>query len=109
MASGFHTRFDRYMRDYGMPWLEGTALAWMRRFHNRADATLVPTRELLEQLAQQGFQRPVRLGRAVDTRAFRPDWRGSAAFREALNATPPLERQAATAEYLDIEGFDFGF
>ena len=50
VASGFHTRFDRYMRDYGMPWLEGTALAWMRRFHNRADATVVPTTELAQQL-----------------------------------------------------------
>ena len=43
-ATGFHTRFDEYMRDYGAPFLVGAALAWMRRFHNGADATLVPTR-----------------------------------------------------------------
>src|SRR3546814_4708215 len=44
-ATGFHTRFDRYMRDYGVGLLEPLVLRGMRRFHNRADATLVPTRE----------------------------------------------------------------
>src|SRR5690606_1910627 len=34
VASGFHTRFDHYMRDYGLPWLQPGALRWMRRFHN---------------------------------------------------------------------------
>lgn len=71
-ASGFHTRFDHYMRDYGMPWLEGVALAWMRRFHNRADATLVPTEELRLLLQARGFQRVVRLARAVDTAHLTP-------------------------------------
>lgn len=72
VATGFHTRFDHYMRDYGFGWLSGAALGWMRRFHNRADATLVPTRELLALLQASGFARPVRLRRAVDTRAFDP-------------------------------------
>ncbi|MFP7725142.1 glycosyltransferase family 4 protein [Lysobacter sp. D1-1-M9] len=71
-ATGFHTRFDHYMRDYGFGLLSGAALGWMRRFHNRADATLVPTRELLALLQASGFARPVRLPRAVDTRAFDP-------------------------------------
>ncbi|WP_374013598.1 glycosyltransferase family 4 protein [Pseudoxanthomonas koreensis] len=72
VASGFHTRFDHYMRDYGMPWLEGAALAWMRRFHNRAHATLVPTEELLLLLQARGFQRVQRLPRAVDTAQLSP-------------------------------------
>ena len=59
-ASGFHTRFDEYMRDYGLPFLTGAALAWMRRFHNAADATLVPTRELMDFLAAQRFRNVVR-------------------------------------------------
>ena len=75
VASGFHTRFDRYMRDYGMPWLEGTALAWMRRFHNRADATVVPTTELAQQLQTAGFRHTVRLARAVDAGALSPQLR----------------------------------
>ena len=86
VATGFHTRFDDYVGRYGAGFLSPWVFAWLRRFHNRADATLVPTRELQEQLAQQGFQRPVRLGRAVDTRAFHPDWR-DAALRERWGAT----------------------
>jgi len=78
VATGFHTRFDDYVGRYGAGFLSPWVFAWLRRFHNRADATLVPTRELQEQLAQQGFRRPVRLGRAVDTRAFHPDWRDDA-------------------------------
>ncbi len=72
VAAGFHTRFDEYMRDYGMAFLEQTALRWMRRFHNRADVTLVPTRELVMQLAANGFERVVQLRRAVDTQRFDP-------------------------------------
>ena len=71
-ASGFHTRFDEYMRDYGLPFLTGAALGWMRRFHNRADATLVPTRELADFLQGQRFDNVVRLPRAVDTALFEP-------------------------------------
>lgn len=69
-ATGFHTRFDRYMRDYGVGFLQPVALAWMRRFHNAADATLVPTHELRQQLQSKGFNNVLRLPRAVDTSMF---------------------------------------
>lgn len=71
-ATGFHTRFDSYMRDYGVPFLQPVALAWMRRFHNGADATLVPTRELRDFLQSKGFNDVVRLSRAVDATLFDP-------------------------------------
>jgi len=71
-ATGFHTRFDEYMRDYGAAFLQHTALRWMRRFHNGADATLVPTHELQAFLQAQGFDKVVRLPRAVDTTLFDP-------------------------------------
>lgn len=61
VASGLHTRFDEYIRDYGAAFLQQTALRWMRRFHNGADATLVPTRELSEFLQGQGFDNVMRL------------------------------------------------
>ncbi|MBB4592731.1 glycosyltransferase family 4 protein [Xanthomonas cannabis] len=70
VASGFHTRFDEYLPDYGAAWLQGTALRWMRRFHNQADATLVPTRELLQFLRNDGFARVQLLARAVDSQQF---------------------------------------
>src|SRR5690606_34875662 len=77
-ASGFHTRFDRYMGDYGAAWLAPKAMAWMRRFHNRADATLVPTRDLQAALLRDGFDRVLRLPRAVDTALFSPARRDEA-------------------------------
>ena len=74
-ATGFHTRFDDYVGRYGAGFLAPWVFAWLRRFHNRGDATLVPTHELQQQLRAQGFQRVQRLGRAVDTRQFHPGWR----------------------------------
>jgi glycosyltransferase involved in cell wall biosynthesis len=71
-ATGLHTRFDTYMGNYGLPWLEATALGWMRRFHAMADCTLVPTVQLAEWLAVRGFRNVRRLARAVDARRFDP-------------------------------------
>jgi glycosyltransferase involved in cell wall biosynthesis len=80
-ATGFHTRFDDYVGRYGAGFLAPWVLAWLRRFHNRGDMTLVPTLELQLQLQAQGFRQVQRLGRAVDTRQFHPGWR-DAALRE---------------------------
>jgi glycosyltransferase involved in cell wall biosynthesis len=77
-STGFHTRFDEYMRDYGAAFLAQTALRWMRRFHNGADATLVPTRELQQFLQSNGFNDVVLLPRAVDTTQFDPARRDNA-------------------------------
>jgi glycosyltransferase involved in cell wall biosynthesis len=71
-ATGFHTRFDTYMRDYGLSMMAPVALRWMRHFHNSAQATLVPTRELQVMLESEGFDNGVRLARAVDTGQFDP-------------------------------------
>ncbi|MFS8062963.1 MAG: glycosyltransferase family 4 protein [Luteimonas sp.] len=80
-ATGFHTRFDEYMRDYGAAFLQQTALRWMRRFHNGGDATLVPTHELAGFLQAHGFANVLRLPRAVDTMQFDPRKRDQALRR----------------------------
>lgn len=82
VATGFHTRFDEYLPDYGVAWLQAAALRWMRRFHNQADATLVPTRELQEFLGSEGFQRVRLLSRAVDSQQFDPAKRDPALREE---------------------------
>ncbi|WP_240126125.1 glycosyltransferase family 4 protein [Thermomonas alba] len=94
-ATGFHTRFDDYVRSYGAPWLQGTALRWMRRFHNGAQATLVPTCELQGFLEDHGFRNVVRLPRAVDTAAFHPDHRDP-----ALRMAWGLDAQALAVLYV---------
>lgn len=70
VATGFHTRFDTYMADYGLPWMRPVAMRWMRRFHNQAQATLVPTRALRDFLLGQGFGDVRVLQRAVDNSLF---------------------------------------
>ena len=78
VATGFHTRFDDYVGRYGAGFLSPLVLAWLRRFHNRGDATIVPTLELQSSLALQGFRNMAKLGRAIDLRQFHPGWRDPA-------------------------------
>jgi glycosyltransferase involved in cell wall biosynthesis len=76
-ATGFHTRYDQYMDNYGLGLIRGLALNWMRRFHNLGQATLVPTNELRCFLLSERFNNPVLLPRAVDTQLFHPSRRDS--------------------------------
>jgi glycosyltransferase involved in cell wall biosynthesis len=75
VSTGFHTRFDDYARHYGFAFLTPIVYAYLRRFHNRADATLVPTVELAEFLAANRFRNVRLLRRGVDTRQFHPRYR----------------------------------
>ncbi len=75
VATGFHTRFDEFLAHYGAGALSPLAFAWMRRFHNRGQATLVPTQELKRFLDNRGFDKVRHLARAVDSRLFHPDRR----------------------------------
>ena len=87
IASGFHTRFDEYTRDYGLGVLQPLALAWMRRFHNASAATLVPTCELSDFLRSKRFDHVYHLPRAVDTSRFDPS-RRSQALRDSWGVAP---------------------
>jgi glycosyltransferase involved in cell wall biosynthesis len=75
VVTGLHTRFDDFMGHYGLWFLRRAAFAFMRQFHNRADATLVPTLSLQKMLREQRFKRVERLQRAVDTQQFAPQHR----------------------------------
>lgn len=75
--TGFHTRFDHYVADYGFASLRPLAVRWMRRFHNRADMTLVPTPGLKRELQEMGFAHPHCLRRAVDCSRFDPSRRSA--------------------------------
>jgi len=86
-STGFHTRFDDFVRHYGAAWLTPLVFAWLRRFHRRAGTTLVPTEELREFLVGHRFGNVRVLRRAVDTRLFDPQ-RRDAALREEWKAGP---------------------
>lgn len=80
-TTGFHTRFDAYASHYGVGWLTPLVLGYLRRFHRRADATLVPTESLARELRTIGMDNVRMLHRAVDTRQFHPRHRDSALRR----------------------------
>jgi glycosyltransferase involved in cell wall biosynthesis len=82
VSTGFHTRFDDYARHYGFGFLTPIVYAYLRRFHNRADATLVPTAELATFLETNRFRNVRLLRRAVDTKLFHPKQRDPALRRE---------------------------
>lgn len=71
-CTGFHTRFDDFVHHYGFGFLTPAVFAGLRRFHNRAAATLVPTAELAGFLESNGFRNVRLLRRAVDTGLFDP-------------------------------------
>jgi glycosyltransferase involved in cell wall biosynthesis len=72
VSSDFHTNFHSYSRHYGFGWLYKTVAAHLRNLHNSTDATLVPTSELRDTLAQDGYQNLKVVARGVDTRLFHP-------------------------------------
>ena len=77
-VTGFHTQFHQYSQHYGLGILSHKIAETLRHFHNRSDATLVPTEELQEELADAGFQNLHVLGRGVDIQRFSPGWRDPA-------------------------------
>lgn len=75
LSSGFHTRFDNYADHYGVGLLTSLVRGYLRRFHQRAAATLVPTDALARELNDMGITNARLLRRAVDTQLFHPSRR----------------------------------
>ncbi|RYD21033.1 MAG: glycosyltransferase [Verrucomicrobiaceae bacterium] len=72
VATGFHTNFHQYMEQYRMGGLQPVAMAYLRRFHQRADCTLTPSRDVADKLVAEGFNNVHLLGRGVDTELYSP-------------------------------------
>lgn len=69
-TTAFHTRFPEMLRGaLGLPLSWGYAL--FRRFHRPSAGVLVPTKGVLDMLAQRGFGRLREWTHGVDTRLFR--------------------------------------
>jgi glycosyltransferase involved in cell wall biosynthesis len=72
IGSGFHTNFHSYSRHYGIGWLKAPITAYLRAFHNRTGATLVPTPDIAADLEREGFRNLRVVARGVDTELFSP-------------------------------------
>jgi glycosyltransferase involved in cell wall biosynthesis len=87
VTSDFRTNFHAYSQHYGLGWLQRPIEGYLRHFHNRAHATMVPTESLRRDLEAAGFERTTTVARGVDTLAFGPTHR-SEALRLSWGADP---------------------
>ena len=87
VTSSFHTNFHAYGGHYGVAALRDATLAYLRWFHNRTRLTLVPTRQMVAELAAERFRGLSVMSRGVDTALFDPA-RRSAALRAEWGAGP---------------------
>jgi glycosyltransferase involved in cell wall biosynthesis len=91
VVSDFRTNFHAYTQHYGLAWLRSPVMAYLRKFHNRAHCTMVPTPALRDDLQSQGFHGLKVVARGVDTQQFDPS-RRSAALRTSwgVGANTPV-------------------
>ena len=70
-TTSFHTRFPEYLEER-FPIPPRWTYAFLRRFHNSAQHTLVPTQSILDDLNDRGFTRLDLWTRGVDRKLFHP-------------------------------------
>jgi glycosyltransferase involved in cell wall biosynthesis len=70
-TTSYHTQFPQYLRKR-LPVPESWAYGYLRRFHGRAERTLVATEHIRYELVDHGFENVVIWSRGVDTKQFRP-------------------------------------
>ena len=81
VLASVHTLFETYASYYHLGFLEPVMVHLLRRFYNRCDAAVAPTREMIERLRGQGVTIPMSVwSRGVDHDRFDParrslDWR----------------------------------
>jgi glycosyltransferase involved in cell wall biosynthesis len=87
VTSDYRTNFHAYGRHYKVGWLARPIMGYLRKFHNRANVTMVPTEALRTELSARGFERLEVVGRGVDLQRFDPRLR-SEALRASWGARP---------------------
>lgn len=87
VATDFHTNFHSYSKHYGLGWLKRPIVAYLRKFHNKAACTMVPTAGLQRELSEYGYKNLLVVQRGVDTQLFNPA-RRSDSLRENWGLRP---------------------
>ncbi|MBS4096290.1 MAG: glycosyltransferase family 1 protein [Sulfuricella sp.] len=78
VTTDFHTNFHNYTEHYGIGWLEGPIGWYLRRFHNQARYTFVPSEGLRADMEARHYRNLAVIGRGIDTRLFNPQRRNPA-------------------------------
>jgi glycosyltransferase involved in cell wall biosynthesis len=112
VASDFHTNFHSYSSHYGFGLLRRAIVAYLRKFHNKAAVTLVPTDGIRRELMSYGYENIEIIARGVDTTLFNrgrrdPALRAQWGVREGETAVLYVGRLAAEKNLgLVFEAFD---
>jgi glycosyltransferase involved in cell wall biosynthesis len=72
VSTDYRTNFQSYSTHYGVGFLNKPIMAYLKKFHNHAHCTMVPTEALRTSLADAGFQKLKVVSRGVDTVAYDP-------------------------------------
>jgi glycosyltransferase involved in cell wall biosynthesis len=79
VVASVHTRFETYLRYYGLAILEPVTEAILRRFYRRCDAIFAPSDSMAQLLRDQRMNYHVGIWtRGIDTKVFSPDRRDPA-------------------------------
>lgn len=87
ITSSFHTNFHSYSQHYGMGLLKSPIESYLRKLHNRTQATMVPTRAMLQELKGRGYENVTLVSRGVAIELFKPS-RRSEALRASWGVRP---------------------
>lgn len=82
VSSEFHTNFHNYSKHYGIGWLRKPIIGYLKKFHNKADCTIVSTSEMEKTLENLGIKKLVVVPRGVDANRFDPAKRSAELRRE---------------------------
>lgn len=72
VSSDFHTNFHSYSKHYGFGIFGKLVAGYLRQLHNKADCTMVPTRQVKAELTTQGFKNLFVVGHGINTALFTP-------------------------------------
>lgn len=121
VVASMHTRFETYLKYYGIGCLEGVATGVLRRFYLRCDAVVAPSASIAALMREQGMGVDVGIWtRGIDRTIFSPSrrdaaWRARIAgddrmlvgFVGRLVMEKGLETVAATLDALTASGARF--
>ena len=84
VVASYHTRYDTYLRFYGLGVFEKLGQRYMRNFYNRVRRVYPPSESMAEIIRQDGQSQHVEVwARGVDSELFSPDKRDMA-WRRSL-------------------------
>jgi glycosyltransferase involved in cell wall biosynthesis len=83
-VASYHTRYDTYLKYYGLSALEGLGRQYLRHFYGKCRRIYPPSESMAAILKDEGIAQQMQVwSRGVDTELFNPD-RRSLAWRRSL-------------------------